>query len=196
MRKYFIGFLFGVTVSFSAAAYASETLQVLKSNVTLMYKDKDIDLKQEGFEVFNYNGNNYVSLRVIAETLKLPIWFDEFRNEIVLGSFRLDDTLELTELLNNNFEGIQSIAVQYGDGSKIEVKDQNEIHTIAEKLKQVKLKISENQEPTFGYLYSLTIKTKDAEIVYPSNLHINGDLFRANSQTKELDSLVMSLKLQ
>ncbi|WP_426448353.1 hypothetical protein ACP26L_27940 [Paenibacillus sp. S-38] len=196
MKKFVMGFLLGISISLSAVSYASDIQEVMRTNVKLLYKNAEIDLEKGPYEVFNYHGNNYVSVRLIAETLKLPIEFDELSNKILLGSYRLDESVELRELLNNDFKSVMSISIQYGDGTKTEVNDLKNVNEITQRLSELKLYISEKQENGYGYLYNLLIKTQNGDIMYPSNLNIQGDIFKSNAKTDELDSFIMSLRSQ
>ncbi|WP_025849727.1 hypothetical protein [Paenibacillus ehimensis] len=191
MKKYLIGFCFGIFVSISSVSYASDIIQVIKSSVIINLNGKDLNFLGSGYEILNYEGNNYVPIRFIAEKMDIPIAYNSEKNKIILGS---KEPIGLKNLLKSELKDIEYINIVYGDGIKIRIDNIDDIQKILTKVEQITLNISKNQELKYGYLYTMYLVTKEKEIPYSSNLQINEIVFEPTPVTDELDAIIMGFK--
>jgi hypothetical protein len=83
MKKFILGLVLGGFLSLSTAAYATNSLEVLMFPVNFLIngQQKQVD---NGYTVFNYNGNAYVPIRFIAENMAAEVNYDEENKRIII----------------------------------------------------------------------------------------------------------------
>ncbi|MCR8635687.1 copper amine oxidase N-terminal domain-containing protein [Paenibacillus radicis (ex Xue et al. 2023)] len=81
MKKFVSGLIIGGIVSLSTMAYATNSLEVLSFPVNFLINGQTKELNN-GYTVFNYNGNAYVPIRFVAENMAAEVIYDEAYNRI------------------------------------------------------------------------------------------------------------------
>ncbi|MFC0211384.1 ankyrin repeat domain-containing protein [Paenibacillus chartarius] len=84
MKKILVGFMFGVSLTATTAAYASDAIQafVFPAKILINGKEKSLDPQ---YQLLNVNGHAYVPIRYIAENTGISIAYDDNRQSILLA---------------------------------------------------------------------------------------------------------------
>jgi hypothetical protein len=86
MKKYLIGFLFGIAVSISSVVYASDSIQAVLYQANLIINGQAKNPEASGYHMLNYEGHAYVPLRYVAEQMNTAVSYDDSTQTITLDN--------------------------------------------------------------------------------------------------------------
>jgi hypothetical protein len=91
MKKFILGVAFGIVISASTVAYATESIQTLLFPVKFEFNGKNAEV-DDVYKVLNYNGHAYVPIRFVAENIGAAIDYDPEPETIIVKNSDLDIT--------------------------------------------------------------------------------------------------------
>jgi hypothetical protein len=91
MKKFILGTVFGIVISASTVAYATDSIQTLLFPAKFEFNGKNAEVGDE-YKVLNYNGHAYVPIRFVAENIGAAIDYDPETEKIYVKNGNLDIT--------------------------------------------------------------------------------------------------------
>jgi hypothetical protein len=91
MKKFIAGFAFGILISLSSAAFASDSIQALLFPTKFEFNGKAVDPGEE-YTVLNYHGHAYVPIRFIAEQIGATVDYEAETGQIFVKNEALTVT--------------------------------------------------------------------------------------------------------
>jgi hypothetical protein len=91
MKKFILGAAFGIVISASTVAYATDSIQTLLFPAKFEFNGKNAEVGNE-YKVLNYNGHAYVPIRFVAENIGATIDYDPETKKIFVKNGNLDLT--------------------------------------------------------------------------------------------------------
>lgn len=98
MKKFILGTAFGIAMSASTFAFASDSIQALLFPAKFQFNGHSVEIGND-YQVLNYNGHAYVPIRFVAENIGATIDYDTDNETIFVKNGSLD-------LTDPNYNGI------------------------------------------------------------------------------------------
>lgn len=101
---------------------------------------------------------------------------------------------KVTDILQDQLANIKQIQVQYADGNKLGIANEETINQIVSELKKLELEYVSLSPQGAGYLYVLTlINDSNKEVAYSNSLYLNGSQYKStDNRNTELDKWIVS----
>jgi hypothetical protein len=118
LKKFILGFIFGIALSLTAVAYASDTVETYLYQATFLFNDERKDPESE-YVVLNYNGHAYLPIRFVAENLGAVIGYDDESRTISIKNKPLDITDPDRAPNSTLFKVGNLILIKEGENTKV-----------------------------------------------------------------------------